>query len=187
VVAVPEIVVQRRLTLADYEALPDDADYEIVDGILFVAPSARPRHQVVANRFAHQLTTLVQSTGSGEVVPDADLIVDERNTYISPDIMYFAGDRFAHVDPDEMIRIIPDLVIEILSPGTDLYDLSTKRRLYETLGVPHYWIADAQAKTVRECVLDTSRQYVERLIAAAERFEPALFPGLRIDLQRIFA
>src|SRR5689334_13447498 len=101
--------------------------------------------------------------------------------------MYFAGDRFAQVDPNEMIRIIPDLVIEILSPSTDLYDLSTKRRLYETLGVPHYWIADAQARTVRECILDASGRYVERLVTAAERFQPALFPGLQIDLQRIFA
>ena len=94
-VAVPEVVVQRRLTLADYEALPDDANYEIIDGVLFVAPRARPRHQVVANRLATVLTVYVQGTGAGDIVPDADLIIDERNTYISPDIMYFAGDRFS--------------------------------------------------------------------------------------------
>ena len=186
-VAVPETVVQRRLTLADYEALPDDADYEIIDGVLFVAPSARPRHQAVAAQFTAELVTLIRRAGQGKVIPEADLIIDERNTYISPDIMYFSGDRFTQIDPDEMIRIIPDLVIEILSPGTELYDLSTKRGLYQKLGVPHYWIVDAQAKTVRECVLGADRRYAERLITANEPFESALFPERQIDLQRIFA
>lgn len=45
-VAVPEVIARRRLTFDDYQALPDDQDYEIVDGALYVAPRARPRHQV---------------------------------------------------------------------------------------------------------------------------------------------
>jgi hypothetical protein len=60
VVAVSKDIVQRRLTLAGYQALPDDADDaddEIVDGVLFVAPRPRPRHQVVAKQLAHLLTS----------------------------------------------------------------------------------------------------------------------------------
>ena len=86
-----------------------------------------------------------------------------------------------------MIRIVPDLVVEVLSPSTDRYDLTTKRRLYEQLRVLHYWIADAQANNVRECVLGADGHYTERVIAAGEPFAPALFPGVQIDLQRVFA
>lgn len=41
---VPAELIGRRLTLADYEALPDDQDYEIIDGVLYVAPRARYDH-----------------------------------------------------------------------------------------------------------------------------------------------
>ncbi|MBI3974734.1 MAG: Uma2 family endonuclease, partial [Chloroflexi bacterium] len=129
----------------------------------------------------------VDATGEGEVVPDADLIIDERNTYISPDVMYFAGDRYALINPNEQIRIIPDLVVEVLSPSTDRHDLITKRRLYAELGVPHYWIADADRNTVRECVLGADGQYAERVFTEGDVFEPSLFPGMRIDLRRTFA
>jgi Uma2 family endonuclease len=186
VVAVPEAVMRRRLTLADYESLPDDADYEIVDGILFIAPRARPGHQIVRGHLTAELAGWSRTTGEGEVVPDVDLIVDERCTYISPDIMYFAGHRFEEIDPNEMIRVIPDLVIEVLSPSTDTYDLTTKRQLYAELGVAHYWIADASRHHIRECVLSPNGKYAERVVAAPEAFEPALFPGLRIDLRRVF-
>src|SRR5258708_1734188 len=118
---VPELTTRRRLTLADYEALPDDQDYEIIDGDLYLAPRARPDHQIVANEFAVILTMHAWDRGLGVVVPDADLIVDDRNTYISPDIMYFTAERFASIDRQTQIRTIPDLVIEVLSPGTEEY------------------------------------------------------------------
>lgn len=186
-VAVPESVVRRRLTLADYEALPDDADYEIIDGVLYVAPRPRPRHQAVAGQLVHILIAHVEATGQGKVIPDADLIIDERNAYVSPDIMYFAGDRLARIDPNEMIRILPDLIVEVLSPATDRRDLLVKRSLYEPLGVPHYWIVDAERSTIRECVLGPGGVYAERAVSIDQPFEPARFPGLQIDLRRVFA
>lgn len=186
-VAVPEVILRRRLTLTDYEALPDDADYEIIDGILYVAPSARPRHQVVAAKLTAALVTWTAAAESGTVVPEADLVVDERNTYISPDIMFFAGDRFTQIDPDEMIRIIPDLVVEILSPSTESRDLVAKRDLFERLGVRHYWIADARAKAIREHTLGEDGRYVDRVVHAGTMFEPESFPGLRLDLRRVFS
>ncbi|HEV2123428.1 MAG TPA: Uma2 family endonuclease, partial [Chloroflexota bacterium] len=94
---------------------------------------------------------------------------------------------FAHVDPEKMIRIMPDLIVEVLSPGTDEHDLFTKRNLYEQLGVPHYWIADAQAKSIREYVLQKDQRYVEHVFSEDQPFEPALFPGMKLDLRRLFA
>ncbi|MBX3423646.1 MAG: Uma2 family endonuclease [Pirellulaceae bacterium] len=38
------------------------------------------------------------------------------------------------------INRIPDLVVEILSPSNPDHDLKTKRRLYESAGIPEYWI-----------------------------------------------
>lgn len=42
----------------------------------------------------------------------------------------------------------PDLVVEILSPGTREYDTTTKLAAYQAAGVPEVWFADPQARTV---------------------------------------
>lgn len=123
--AIPSL---RRLTLDDYLALPDDQDYEILEGVLYVSPRARPKHQRISNRVSVMLTDL-EDQGLGTVIPDADLVVDEHNTYVSPGIMFFVGDRFAGQDQHEMIRIIPDLVVEVLSPSTARRDQQVKRKM----------------------------------------------------------
>src|SRR2546421_7190590 len=37
-----------------------------------------------------------------------------------------------------------DLVVEVLSPTTARADRFTKRRLYQEVGIPAYWIVDAE-------------------------------------------
>ena len=184
---VPEVIVQRRLTLIDYEAMPDDQDYEIIDGVLYMSPRARPGHQVIANLLCVALTVHTTDRDLGMVIPDADLIIDVQNTYISPDIMFFRADRISSLDRSAWLRIIPDLVVEVLSPSSHDYDQLTKWRTYERLGVPHYWIADPDTQQVTENVLQSSGRYEQRVVGPGGSFRPSLFPGLEIDLTRIFA
>lgn len=186
-VMVPEAVIKRRLTLEDYQALPDDADYEIIEGVLYVAPRARPLHQMVSNRLATRLTVHVEHFGLGFVVPDADLIIDAEGTYISPDIMYFSAERFVGMNRREMIRSVPDLVVEVISPTSADYDRITKRRLYAHLGVPHYWIVDPDRQEMTELVLEGGGTYRERTVTSPESLRPELFPDFAIDVAALFA
>ncbi|MGH2352533.1 MAG: Uma2 family endonuclease [Chloroflexota bacterium] len=185
-VAVPEVITKRRLTYEDYLALPEDQDYEIINGVLYVAPRPRPKHQRIAHRFAVMLTLELEHRGRGVIVPDADLIVSEHDDYVSPDVMFFAGDRYAAVDPDEPIRIIPDLMVEVLSPSTEHRDRTEKKRLCARLGVSHYWMADTNRRRLTECVLQPPGRYAERVIVVGEPFRPALAPDLTIDLGTLF-
>jgi len=41
----------------------------------------------------------------------------------------------------------PDLVVEVLSPGTERQDLTTKRQAFAAAGVPGYWILDWRDRT----------------------------------------
>ena len=184
-VAIPEMILGRKLTLDDYCKLPDDQDYEIIEGVLHVSPRARARHQHAASKFIVLLVNEVEDKGLGVVIPDADLIVDERDTYISPDIMFFAGDRFSAINPDEFIRIIPDLVGEVLSPSTRDYDQTVKRDTYARLGVRHYWTADAARRQMMEHLLEEDGTYRTRIARAPEVFRPELFPALEISLARV--
>jgi Uma2 family endonuclease len=185
-VAVPEQVTGRRLTFEDYQALPDDQRYEIVKGVLYVAPRPRPLHQRVAFNLSYALRVELEERGLGTVVPDADLVIGEQDVYVAPDIMYFAGDRYSEVDPKGWIRIVPDLIVEVTSPSTDAYDERTKREIYAEIGVPHYWRVDPSRAVIVEGVLDEDRRYREHTWTGNEPFRPSLFPHLQLDLTSIF-
>lgn len=184
---VPDVIVRRRLTYEDYLALPDDQDYEIIDGVLYVSPRPQIGHQVIANRLAVALSVQLEKTGLGTVVPDADLIIDDRNTYVSPDLMFFWAQRFREVDPNGPSTVLPDLVIEILSPSTDQYDLITKQRTYARLGIQHYWIADPVRKIILEHTVPVDDAYtVVRPHGPGGEFRPSLSIGLTIDVGKVF-
>ena len=186
-VAVPMSVIGRRLTYDDYQALPDDQDYEIVDGVLHVSPRPRPKHQRVAHELGVMLTVELRARGLGVVLPDADLIVSAGDDYVSPDLMVFTPERFAAINPDEQVHIVPDLVVEVLSPHTRTYDLRTKKALYARLGVPHYWIVDADRRQLVECALQPGGGYDERIVAMSEPFRPAAFPEVILDLTPVLS
>lgn len=183
---VPAEIVQRRLTLADYEALPDDQDYEIIDGVLYVAPSPYYGHQTLAGRLIHALLGHIEQHRLGVLVPDGDLIFDERGTCISPDLMYFTPEQYARVNPEGKNSVIPTLVVEVLSESTLGRDQLVKRRLYAELGVPHYWMVYRYRRCVDELTLGPDGLYAESRVSAPGVFRPMLFPGLEIDLDPLF-
>jgi Uma2 family endonuclease len=183
---VPTELVGRRLTLADYEALPDDQEYEIIDGALYVAPRPLLLHQRLAYAVSKVVAEHAEPAGLGFVVPDADLVVDEHGTYVSPDVMYFTAGQYAAIDPEKMIRVAPTLVVEVLSESTMGRDRLVKRDAYARIGVPHYWMVDRHRRSIVELVLGPDGRYGEREVAAPEVFRPSVFPGLAIDLERLF-
>ena len=58
--------------------------------------------------------------------------------YVSPELRERMGKR----------RTSADIVFEYLSPGTAVYDRTTKADTYLALGVRELWLIDAASKTV---------------------------------------
>jgi len=65
---------QGRWTYKDYAAIPDDGRrYEIVDGVLYMAPSPNEWHQTTAGRLFRYLATQIEDAGLGRVYVAATL------------------------------------------------------------------------------------------------------------------
>ena len=47
----------------------------------------------------------------------------------------------------------PDLVVEVLSPGTEKRDRGIKKNLYEKCGVKEYWLVNPETKSVEVYLL----------------------------------
>ena len=64
-----------------------------------------------------------------------DTVLDDGNAY-HPDVLFVKKDRYHILDEKEEVVIgAPDLVVEILSKGTAIYDKGDKKDIYEKYGV----------------------------------------------------
>jgi Uma2 family endonuclease len=132
----------------DYAALPDDGHrYEIVDGVLYIAPSPNRSHQNTAFEIASYLRTHVKLTELGQVyIAPFDVELNPQ-TVVQPDVIVVLNHNLDRITETRIIGA-PDLVVEVSSPGTVGYDREKKQRNYARAGVPEYWIADPWSRTV---------------------------------------
>ena len=175
-----------RLTYEDFLALPDDGKrYEILDGDLYMSPSPRTLHQRLLLRLAIILGEHVRCKGLGEVfIAPFDVVLGD-NDIVEPDIV-FVSEANRSIITEENIRGVPDLLVEVLSPTRPQYDLKNKRAVYARCGVPFYWIVDPEGRRLTELQLLDRAYAIVGELAGKPTFEPRLFPGLGIDLERLW-
>jgi Uma2 family endonuclease len=128
-------------------ALPDDGQrYEVVHGELLVTPAPRRPHQRIVTRLVVVLTAYLKGRGLGEVlVSPADISWGPENL-VQPDV-FVAPLPEVRQDERRSIRTLL-LAVEVLSASTARADRFTKRRLYQEVGVPTYWIVDVDRRYV---------------------------------------
>ena len=133
---------QTRMTAAEFAQLPEtNIPTELINGEIVVSPSPEAIHQRIARRLVRLLEDLITE---GELFfAPMDVNLDEYNT-VQPDIFWIGPDSACHIVSGYPYGP-PDLVIEILSPGTARYDKSRKFRLYERSGVREYWLVEPRA------------------------------------------
>lgn len=132
-----------------YEDLPDNPDdsrrWEIIGGSLIVSPSPIGRHQHVIFNLAVQLRA-AKRDDTVVVISPWDWRYNDRDVVI-PDLTVVGEGDF---DLDGPLRApaVPLLVVEVLSQSNRMYDLTLKRELYQSIGVPAYWVVDPDAMTL---------------------------------------
>ncbi len=128
-------------------ALPDDGHrYELVYGELLVTPAPKAPHQVVVRRLLVALDGYLKKHHVGEAFCSPADISWSSDTLVQPDVFVADLDEARTLDWSQMKRLL--LAVEVLSPKTARYDRFTKRRLYQDVGVPVYWIVDPDQKLV---------------------------------------
>ncbi len=163
------------LTYDDYAALPDDGRrYELYEGELLLNPAPSPRHQGVIGNLHTLMVVHVRRHGLGQVFLSPIDVILSHITVLQPDLVYVDTSRLAIIT-ERAIEGAPTLVVEVLSPSTDVRDRGVKQGLYARYGVPYYWIVDSAARTVEARRLG-GESY--ELIARLDETRPTALPPL---------
>ena len=181
---------RRMWTYGDLVALPDDQlRHELIDGEHFVSPSPNTGHQTLSKRLFVRLNAYAERH-AGEVLYAPFDVKLSLFTVLVPDLVYFTADRFARVVNDKHATAAPDLVVEILSPGTRRRDKGRKRAVYDREGAREYWIVDPEAESItalRRPSPDAGlTDVITATAAAGDSLESPLLPGLTIPLRDVF-
>lgn len=142
-------------------ALPADGNrYEVVHGELLVTPSPRPQHQRVQMRLALRLGLYLTENPVGELLAaPADLSWGD-DILVQPDLFVVRGDEAGAMDWAGVQHLL--LAIEVLSPSSTRADRFTKRRLYQEVGIPAYWMVDANHQVVEVWTPGATFPFFER-------------------------
>ncbi len=177
---------QGQWTYDHYAALPDDGKrYEIVDGVLYMAPAPNGAHQDAVLEIASYLRTHVKLGGLGLVrVAPFTVRLSHRDVF-QPDVLVVLNSHRERIK-DDCILGAPDLVVEVASPKTSGYDRREKQDAYARGGIPEYWVVNAEAHTVEVLVLEAGK-YVSLGVFKGKTTLPSLvLPDLPVHVEKFF-
>jgi Uma2 family endonuclease len=182
--------IEPLLTVADLDALPDDDGnrYELIGGELFVSRAPGIPHQRVLQNLQIGLSEYLRNHPIGILVPGAGAIFSDYDAVI-PDLAFVCNERWDQVVTGEKFTGALDLVIEILSPGTQnrQRDLSAKRQLYGKYGAKEYWIVDVENRCVMIYRIEDQTLEDIATLNSEDSITTPILPGFQLKVSAIFS
>jgi Uma2 family endonuclease len=178
-------IATRPLTYDDLVDFPDDGRrYEILSGGLLVSPAPVPEHQELLIRLASLFFAFVRRHDLGKVYTAPLNIRLSNHDVVQPDLLFIARER-EEIITATSIDGVPDLVVEILSPGTRGIDGGRKATLYAAAGVREYWLVDPRARSITIATPTNGRfEPVARVDGIARS---TILPGFESEMAPLFA
>jgi Uma2 family endonuclease len=175
-------------TYSDYATLPNDGrQYEIVNGVLYMAPSPSTEHQKIAGRFFYYLFTHVELAGLGSVLSAPTDVVLSPIDVFQPDVLVILNAGLEKIKELQVIGA-PDLVVEVASPSTSTHDRNKKYHVYAEAGVTEYWIADPGTRTVELLVLEGDDYHSLGVFRGQAILPSRVVPGIaEVHVEQFFA
>src|SRR5579883_1225469 len=177
---------QGSWTYDAYAALPDDGKrYEIAQGVLIMTPAPEPRHQRISREISFCLYEHIMTRKLGEVLyAPVDVVLSEEDTF-QPDVLVILNEHLERIQ-EKLVAGAPDLVVEIISPGSLLNDRVTKKLAYERAGIPEYWLVDPEKKTVEVFVLENGAYTSLGLFKGEQQLQSRIVPEMSVPVAHFF-
>lgn len=129
----------------------------------------------------------VQSgAGEANLVPGVIFADDDD---MAPDVVWISHARRAMaLGPDGHLHAAPELVVEVLSPGStnERRDREAKLKLYSRRGVLEYWIVDWRTQQVEVYRREELALHLVATLYPADTLTSPLLPGFACEVATLF-
>jgi len=177
----------RRVTPEEFLTLPDNDRYELVRGKLVELPMSF-LSSYVAGRVFGQLDRFLQPKPTGWLVPEGTAFrcfPQDRNMVRKPDTSYIRFDRLSPqlAVQEGFVTLVPDLVVEVVSPSDTVQGLEEKIDDFKTAGVKLIWVVHPQHHIVRVHRADGT---IQQLGENDELTGEDVIPGFHCPVRELF-
>ena len=175
--------------MADLADFPDNGfRYEIIGGELFISKHPHYQHQFTCGKIITFLQTWSLQTKLGQTVYAPGLIFADDDV-VAPDVIWISLERRATaLREDGQLHQAPELVVEVLSPGSvnERRDRQAKLDLYSRRGVREYWIVDLLARQVEVYRRKRKKLHLVETLHQKDKLESPLLPGFSCQVRDLF-
>ena len=184
--------------MADNLAYQLDIREEMLNGAIIAMAPPAIRHNEISFNIAFAFKSFLRGKPC-KAYSDGVAVYLTENDYVVPDAMIVCNHDIIRADG---IHGTPDLIVEVLSPGTRKNDRGYKKKLYESCGVREYWIVTPFEETVEVYLLENGEYQLDEIYQAVpeqtiflpgerEKYKTAvkvsLYDGFSIPLKDIFS
>ena len=142
-------------------AYQEEPREELLGGRIYMMSSPTVNHSQIASNIYYAFRSYLKGKTYRPFNDGVDDYLTENDRVI-PDAMIVCNKNIIRLDG---IHGAPDLVVEVLSPGTAKNDRGYKKNLYETAGVKEYWIVDPISHSIEVYILANGKFVLDEVYA----------------------
>ena len=181
----------KTYTLEEFWELPEPPDHsklELIAGVLYMTPPPGSLHNNAAAKLNRLLSDYLTKTGDrGTLYFPRAGIIRGPNSWLEPDLFYVAADTPTRLDPNYPdYMTTADLVIEVISPGSAIYDRNTKADTYAALGVRELWLIDESSGIIEVRVLKGDQYGPSLVLERDDELRSVVLPGIEFKVGSVF-
>ena len=171
----------KTYTYRDYLTWPENERWEIVNGVAYnMTPAPIIKHQDITSNLHIRLKTDPNNKCYTGIAP-TDVVFDENNV-VQPDV-FVVCDRGKITESN--ISGAPDMIIEVISPSTEVKDRRDKKDVYERFGVGEYILVFPEREYIERYLLDKGKYGSPEIFNWDEELKLATF-DTSINLRDVF-
>jgi Uma2 family endonuclease len=174
----------------------EEGPFELIDGERIVMSPPKFGHSYTAYLALLAFIDFIRPRQLGEVFPETPFVLttpDDPN-WVSgsrvPDLMFIRRERleaYRQANPnwkEQPLALVPDLVVEIVSPTDRYTDINKKIERYLEDGIPLAWVLDPQRRAVT--VHEKGKAQATTFSAGQILTGGEVIPGFEIAVSSIF-
>jgi Uma2 family endonuclease len=178
----------RRMSLRDFEPVEvqEGHVYELSRGIITVSDVPSYPHACRVASLRDDLTMYkAANPGAIHIIlggMECKLLVGDFESERHPDLAIYKNKPPRK--EDFWFHWIPEIVMEVVSLGSEQRDYLEKSEEYLALGVREYWIVDGDKQQI--VILRRTRgKWSRRILKVGDTYQTKLLPGFRLDCAKV--